>query len=247
MLSAIKAESRKLLTVRSTYGIIIVSLLIVALFAGFGEGFHDTAAALRSPQLLMGESSSAIVFVGLILAFAGLLLTGNEYRYSTIMYTLSSTNRRNKILFAKFLVISIFAIITSIIVAFFSPLCTIVGVHLHGGTIGPQSFDYWSVIWRCVFCGWGYAMLAFILVAILRNQIGAIVTFLLVPLIGENIITAIWKSSGKYLPFTAVQSIAEPNGLGNHTTSVHAMTVVLVYVVVGLLASAVLFARRDAN
>jgi hypothetical protein len=90
-------------------------------------------------------------------------------------------------------------------------------------------------------------MYAFILVTIMRSQVGSIVTFLLVPLIGENIISAIFKSSTKYLPFNAVQSIAVPTHLGNNTTTAHAATTMLVYVAVGLLASVVLFVRRDAN
>ncbi len=90
-------------------------------------------------------------------------------------------------------------------------------------------------------------MYAFILLIVLRNQIGAIVTFLLVPLIGENILSALLKNNTKYLPFNAVQSIADPGSLGNHTTSGHAAVTMLVYVAIGLLVSLVLFTRRDAN
>jgi len=81
----------------------------------------------------------------------------------------------------------------------------------------------------------------------LRNQIGAIVTFLLVPLIGENILMALLKNSGQYLPFTALQSVSAPTTLGNHVTSAHEVLVVLVYVSVGLVVGSVLFIRRDAN
>jgi len=247
MLAALRSEFRKLLSVRSTYFIVGASLLIVAFFAGFIEGVRNNPASLQRPDLLMSESTNAIVFVGLILAFAGLLLVGHEYRYSTIMYTLTSSNRRYKTLVAKLLVVSTFAIVTSLIVTFFSPLCTIIGAHLQGNTVGPQVFNYWSVVWRCVFCGWGYAVYAFLLITILRNQVGAIVTFLLIPLIGENILGQLLKNNMKYLPFNAVQSVASPTGLGNHTTSGHEAIVVLVYVAIGLAISAILFVRRDAN
>ena len=247
MISAIRSELRKLLSVRSTYVIIIICMGIVGLFAGFGDGFRATPQGLQSPGQLMSESFNAIVFVGLILAFAGLLLMGHEYRYNTIMYTLTISNRRFKVLLAKLAVFTLFAVVTSLLMAFFSPLCTIIGAHLHGYKIGPQHFDYWSVIWRCLFVGWGYAMYAFILVTIMRNQVGSIVTYLLVPLIGENILIHIFKSIDKYMPFTMLQSVAAPDSLGNHTTSAHAMTVALVYVVVGLVIGTVLFARRDAN
>jgi ABC-type transport system involved in multi-copper enzyme maturation permease subunit len=247
MLASIKSEVRKLLSVRSTYVIVLISLVLVALFAGFGDGFRAEPMSLQNHNLLMNESANAIVFVGLILAFAGLLLVGHEYRYNTIMYSLTVTNRRLKVLLAKWVVISAFAIVIGLLLSFFSPLCTIVGAHLHGYQIGPQHFDWWSVIWHCAFVGWGYAMYAFILIAIMRTQVGSIVTFLLVPLIGENIIGHIFKSSTNYLPFTMLQAVATPTGLGNHTTSAHAAVVALVYIAVGLVVSAALFLRRDAN
>jgi ABC-2 type transport system permease protein len=247
MLDSLKSEFRKLFTVRSTYAIFFISLLLVALFAGFGDGFRGSAASLQRPDLLMSESSSAIMFVGLILAFAGLLLVGHEYRYITIMYTLTANNRRLKVLLSKFLTISIFAILTGIIVSACSPLFTIIGAHLHGNHLGAQHFDYWSTLWHCAFVGWGYAMYAFILVFIMRNQVGSIVTFLLIPLIGENIISHIFTKSANYMPFTMLQAVATPQHLGNNTTTAHAATVSLVYVVVGLLVAAILFLKRDAN
>lgn len=247
MLSAIKSEFRKLLTVRSTYVNVILCMLIVALFAGYGSGFRGDAASLNQAGYLADQSTSAIVFVGLILAFVGLLLAGHEYRYNTIMYTLTSANRRTKVLFAKFVAISVFATVASLIMIFFSPLCTIIGAHLADKHLGPQTFHVWSVIWPSVFCGWGYAMYAFILLIIMRNQIGAIVTFLLVPLVGESILQQLFKHIGPNLPFTAVQAVAQPTGLGNATTTGHEVMVVGIYVAVGLLVSTILFLKRDAN
>jgi ABC-type transport system involved in multi-copper enzyme maturation permease subunit len=196
---------------------------------------------------LADQASSAAVFVGLILAFVGLLLVGNEYRYNTIMYTLTSVNRRWKVLAAKTLVVSIFAVVTSLIMMFFSPLCAIIGAQIAGHDIGPQVFHVWTVVWTNMFCVWGYAMYALILMLALRNQVGAIVTFLMVPLIGENILMQLFKHIGPNLPFTALQAVAQPNGLGNHTSSGHEALIVLAYVVGGLVISSVLFIRRDAN
>jgi hypothetical protein len=224
MIPAIRSEFRKLLTVRSTYINVIISLAIIALFAGFGSGFRMDATGAHDTGYLMSQSTSAIVFVGMILA-----------------------NRRYKVLVSKFVAITVFAVVISILVAFFSPLCTIIGAHLAGKTLAPQHFDVWSVLWRCIFTGWGYAMFAYILLLTIRNQIGAIVTYLLVPLIGENILMQLFKNIGKSLPFTALQSVSQPTALGNHTTSAHSVMVVLIYIAVGLLVSTVLFIKRDAN
>src|ERR1700730_1752413 len=101
MLASLRSEFRKLLRVRSTYVIVIICLLWVALFAGFGDGFKaKPTALLHAHDLLMNESGSAVMFVGLILAFAGLLLLGHEYRYNTIMYTLTSSPSRLRSLLA---------------------------------------------------------------------------------------------------------------------------------------------------
>jgi ABC-type transport system involved in multi-copper enzyme maturation permease subunit len=247
MMGTIKAEARKLLSTRSTYFIVLACLLITTFFAGFIEGFRGEPKALQVPGLLSGESTSAIVFVGFILAFAGLLLAGHEYRYNTIYYTLTSANRRYKILLAKFFVITIFTAVVALVVTFVSPLCTIVGVHLAGKHIGPQIFDVWSIVWHCLLTSWAYSMYAFILIMLIRNQVGAIVTFLLLPLIGENILMLLLKHNGKYLPFTAAQSIVSPTTMGNHTTSTQAALTALTYIIIGLALSTILFVRRDAN
>ncbi len=247
MIPSIRSEARKLLTARSTYLMLIFSVLIIGLFAGFVEGFRNSQAGLNQSGLLASESTSAIIFVGLVLAFAGLLLFGHEYRYNTIMYTLTSSNSRLKSLFAKVIVVSVFAVVLSLIVTFLSPLFTIIGAQLQGKSVGPQVFDYWSVIWRCVLVGWGYAMYALILVALIRNQIGSIVTFLLMPLLGENILMMLLKQNSKYLPFTSLQSVVQPGMLEPAVNPVHQAAVVVVYVVVGLVVSAILFVRRDAN
>ena len=252
MLGVIRAEFRKLLTTRATYGIIIGCALIIMFLAGFINGFQAQPMSLQNPALLADQSSGAITFVGLILAIAGLLLVGNEYRYSTIMYSLTAANKRYKVLLAKVVAASVFAFVVSLAVTLFSPFCTIVGAWLQGATIGVQQFDYWSIIWRCMFCGWGYAMYALILVAIMRNQIGAIVVFLLTPLIGENILSLWLKQDTKYLPFNALQTVVIPPspdqpGVSVTPTVMHAVLTVLAYVVVGLIVAMALFQKRDAN
>lgn len=247
MISVLKGEFRKLLTVRSTYVIVIICLVLVALFAGFGDGFRGSAQTLQNPGLLMSESVSAIVFVGMVLAFAGLLLFGHEYRYNTIMHTLTINNRRTKVLLAKVVVISVFTLVTSLLMTFWSPLCTIIGAHLHGHHIAAQHFDYWTTIWRCLFVGWGYAMYAFILLAVIRNQVGSIVTYLLIPLIGENILGHIFQNTQQYYPFSSLQAVVQPEAMPVHVTSGHEALITLAYIVGGWIVAWFLFLKRDAN
>lgn len=250
MIPAIKAEFLKLLTVRSTYFTVLAALAIVILFAGFGGGYRIDTQNLHNPATLASESANAILFGGIILALVGLLLFAHEYRYNTILYTLTSSNSRAKSLLAKLVAVTIFAIIVSAALAIFSPFCTIIGIHIANKHLISQTFPVWPVLWRCVFVGWGYAMYAFILTAIIRSQVGSIVTFLLIPLIGEHLIMSIFKNSGKYLPFNNLQSAVNSLLPGGDTTSIsmkHSVTVTCLYIAVGLLISFILFVRRDAN
>src|SRR5580700_1947831 len=111
MISSLKAEFRKLLTVRSTYFIVLIVLAIVALFAGLGDGFKASAQDLSKPGVLAGQSANGILFVGVILALVGLLLLAHEYRYNTILYTITSSNSRAKSLLAKIIAVTVFAML----------------------------------------------------------------------------------------------------------------------------------------
>src|SRR5579875_3621494 len=118
MIASIKAELRKLLTVRSTYFISIIALIIVILVAGWGNGFRADTSSLRSSSFLASQATNAVLFDGILIAIIGLLLLGHEYRYNTILYTLTSSKSRVKSLLAKVIVVSIFALIASAIIAF---------------------------------------------------------------------------------------------------------------------------------
>src|SRR5487761_1482172 len=123
MVSSLKAEFRKLLTVRSTYYIVLVTLAIVVLVAGWGNGVKADTSSLHNAHFLANEATNTVIIGGIILAVVALLIVGHEYRYNTILYTLTSSNSRTKSLLSKFIVVTIFAIVTSTVVIFFAPLC----------------------------------------------------------------------------------------------------------------------------
>src|SRR5579884_3977661 len=116
MINSLKAEFRKLLTVRSTYFIFLISLVIVVLVAGYGNGIRVDANKLHDTGFLATEASSAVVFDGVLLAIAGLLLLAHEYRYNSILYTLTSSNSRVKSLLAKFMTVTVFTLIATTVI-----------------------------------------------------------------------------------------------------------------------------------
>src|ERR1700690_121413 len=98
MRAALKAELRKLLTVRSTYFILIVVLLLEVLFAFYISGWRATATDLHSSGALSSAVTDAVTAVSIFSALVALLLFTHEYRYNTIMYTLTASNSRSRVL-----------------------------------------------------------------------------------------------------------------------------------------------------
>src|ERR1700690_563954 len=101
MVPTLKAEFRKLFTIRSTYGWILLAFVLVGIFSFYGEGFKDSAQLMQHPKLAEGGSlfiagtiTQMASFVGLFGGIIALLLITHEYRYNTITYTLTASNSR---------------------------------------------------------------------------------------------------------------------------------------------------------
>src|SRR5665213_4567341 len=108
MIPALKSEFKKLLTVRSTYLLSLGFLLLVGFLAFYVQGFKNVPTETLSP---IDHAKASLFLAGTITQFAnvisvaggliGLLLLTHEYRYNTIVYTLSASNSRSKVLAAK--------------------------------------------------------------------------------------------------------------------------------------------------
>lgn len=187
---------------------------------------------------------------GLLGALVGVLLVAHEYRYNTIMYTLTSSNSRTKTLLAKLVVVSAFAVLFSLTMGVLSPLLTALGIKLGGHTLVHQSFPIWDVMWRVVFVGWGYAIFGFILAVAIRIQVGAISTMFLWPAMLEPLAGLLLRHNASYLPLNDLSNIAmenDPHVISEMNTVAHPVLLFLGYIVLGLIVVWQLFLRRDAN
>ena len=88
-----------------------------------------------------------------------------------------------------------------------------------------------------------------VLAAIIRQQVGAIAAFFLIPALGEQLLSLLLKDNRIYLPFTALTQVTMPESAGvqNALSPGKAAFVVVLYIVVGWLVAWYLFLRRDAN
>lgn len=249
MMPVLKAEFRKLLSVRSTY-IITILLIAFVIFIGFYvEGWRLTSSdGLLSPTQLSSDVYGALS-LSVFGAIVAILLATHEYRYNTIMYTLTNSNSRSKVLLSKFIVISCYAVVLTAIIAILSPLATALGVQAHGHALVPQVLHYKDLIWRSLFYGWSYGVAGLLLAILLRNQIGAIVALFVLPSAIEPLIGQLLNRNVVYLPFTAqAQVIGQSSPVHGYSISPGKGALVFgIYLLVGWLVAWYLFLKRDAN
>lgn len=244
MMGNLRSEIRKLLTVRSTYVIFGLCLVLEGIFAFYGSGLKAKPADLQNPHYLANQATSAITILGVLIALVGVLLVTHEYRYNTILHTLTASKNRTRVIIAKIATISLFAVIASAVLALLSPLLTDIGIHVKGLELVSQSMPYGDILWRSVYTGWGFSMLALLLAVIIRSQPGAIAALFLIPGTVEQLLGLLLKDKQVYLPFDSLGAVIEHN---DHLSYGHAALVALAYIAVGWLIAWALFLRRDAN
>ena len=244
MLSSIKSELRKLLTIRSTYIIFACMLVLIAFFAFYAQGIAAVPEDAARSTYLDSIIRNAANLVFTISTFITILMVTHEYRYNTIMYTLTSSKSRAQSLFAKLVVATGLALVLTTFFCILAPLLSILGASIGGHEIGPQTLYFKDLIWQCLFSGWGIMTLGFVLAVIIRSQIGAIIMFLMLPTTVESLLSLLLKDNAKYLPFNAISSVS--SGFGSLTPG-KAAIVSLIYLAVGLAVSFGLFIKRDAN
>jgi len=185
-------------------------------------------------------------------AIVAILLMTHEYRYNTIMYTLTSSNSRTKVLIAKFITVSVYALFLAVLIAVLAPSMAYLGIHLHGYKLVPQTLSYGNLAWRSLFYGWGYGMAGLLLAILTRNQVASIVALFVIPGVAEQLLGLLLKHSTVYLPFSSLNQVIRAGSDRIDPTSSNlspgkAAGVYCIYLVIGWIVAWILFTKRDAN
>lgn len=250
MQHALKAEFRKLFTVRSTYILLALSLALIILFAFFFEGYKGNTGSPASTlqpdalhEIVANGVGLGVIFVSII----AILFMAHEYRYNTIMYTLTANVHRTKALFAKLITISLFSVIYGMAAAIIALGSYKLGLSLRDATLPPQDFNALAELGKIAFYCAGYALIGMLIATITRSVIVAIATILIFPTTIEPLLGILLKENVKYLPFTALDSTVGASIAQNTLQPGSAMLVSLGYLAVALAVTWLLFVRRDAN
>ncbi len=255
MAPTLKAEFKKLLTVRSTYFISIIMLLLISFVAFYAIGYKASPTDLVSPLFLVSTIGGIAAGIAPAAGIVALLLLAHEYRYNTIVYTLTAANKRSKVLLSKICVSMVFVLVYTIVVVAIALALVGIGVAATGHHLPHQDINYLTFFGKSIFYTEAYALAALLFITLIRNQIGAIALLLLMPGTIETLLSLLLKRNSIYLPFTALTQVIKAPLADTqsrklvdvgHLSPVKGGAVFLAYLIVGWIVAWYLFLKRDA-
>lgn len=270
MVPALKAELKKLFTVRSTYLFILLALVIVGIYAFYGEGFKDSASFIQTLHHKRGGPFEGAIgglfiagtiqqmghFISLFGGIVALLLITHEYRYNTITYTLTASNSRTKSLLAKLLAIISFVSVYAVLLTAYGLGMIYLGLHFSHNILPHQNISYLTYIGKTLFHAEGYALAAMFFGALIRNQVGAFAALLIIPSAVEGLLSLILRHDSVYLPFMSLDQVIQPGSVTppgvneaatGYLSPAKGVLVFSLYLVIGWAVGWYLFIKRDAT
>lgn len=269
MRRALAYEWTRIRTLRSTWwltglafvlGVGISTLFSWALLDDFRKGGVpisdvDGLGAIVTTQLAAsGAIPSVLCFV---LAIIGIFSWGHEYRHGMIRASLTALTSRPALWTAKFLVVGAWVAVTALVTLVVSGL---VGTLFLSDYITVLNAETWQVIGRQVLYGVILTWLAMAFTSITRSQAFALTSVFLWPFLIENLFGVFFRLVPnlrddvellRFRPFNAGARLVDVLGDPTSTFSdpLSATGGLIIFgglTLVGLVASFVLFTRRDA-
>ena len=245
MFGVLKSEFTKILTLRSTY-IVVGVMIVLAILAGI------VAAAIAAPNVTARIPISSLVFQNAIygvlslttgiFAIVASLIILNEYRHNTIAYTFTASRSRYTVFAAKVIAALGYALAVTLVLALFAVLAATITLAASGVAVTTQKLEIGALILHLGLYVSFYTLVGLFLGFILRNIIIVIVIVFALPIV-ENLAGILLKDGAQYLPFRTFGALANT---GEAAASASVAAVAFVYLL-GLAALAVvLFKKRDA-
>jgi ABC-2 type transport system permease protein len=196
-----KAEMLKVRSTRTTLGLLLGMTALILLFALLTGLLSDVSglATKEDQRQLLSLGSLA----GLFSALAGVLLVTSEYRYGTIRPTFLFTPRRERVLSAKLAAGLLAGIAFGVVgegVGFAIGYLILdargISFALGGGDVALLVLGTLAstALWGAMGVGLG---------AILRNQVGAVITLLAWGFIVDNLLFGLVPAVGRFTPTRA--------------------------------------------
>lgn len=250
MTGSLRYEWVRISTVRSTWVLVALAIVLPAGFAVFLTWLISAALGPASGDPQGGPTGGITVFVPLVAALLctiGAAAFGQEYRHGLIRITLSTFPRRTPVFLAKAVMVAAFTVVAAAAAIVAVVLGEALGGVIGGGGLQWDDAAVSGMGLRCLIYIVLFVLIAFALTALTRNQpLGIIVPILLATVV-EGIISVIaqvndWAWMTWVLPFTG--AMAGVTGEGPEAWG-HLGVLALWFLVLAVPAW-LLFEKRDA-
>ena len=253
MKNTLKSEFRKLFTLRSTYLVTLIGILLVLLLAGYGEGYKNGSSAT---SLTLNNSLIVIAnFASLFAVIVAILAIAHEYRYNTVINTLVNSNSRTKVLFSKIIAVITYCILLTFILCATALGSISLGANLAGHPLPNQEIDYLLFMAKAAFFVTGTALFGMLFATLIRNVVAAFAIFFILPNAIETIANLLIKEKSVYMPFSALNEVVvtvPPDLTGTpfvygDLSPLQGALIFLAYLIPLWIIAWLIFLRRDAT
>ena len=245
MFGVLKSEFTKILTLRSTY-IVVGVMVLLAILAGIAmAAIAASSVTDRVPVSSMVFHNSINAVLGLtigIFAIVSSLFILNEYRHNTIAYTLTASRSRLTVFLAKVITAIVYGLVVAIVLSLCAVLAATITLAANGVPITAQKLEIGALILHLGLYISFYVLVGLFLGFILRNIIVVIVIVFALPVV-ENMASFLLKEGAQYLPFRTFGALVNT---GEDAASASVVITAFAYLL-GLAALAIVFfLKRDA-
>jgi ABC-2 type transport system permease protein len=244
MIAQTRAELLKVRSTRTTIGLMLGMVALILLFTLLtGLLTHADALSTRENQRQLLSLSN---LAGVFSALAGVLLVTSEYRYGTIRPTILFNPARSKVVAAKVTAGALAGIAFGVLGEAIGWAIGYAILSGRGITVVLDSGDVLLLVlgglsgvalWGAIGAGLG---------AIIRNQVGAVITLLAWGFVVDNLLFGLVPSLGRFTPTRALDALV---GLTTqHLLSPGAGAIILIAWTAALAAIGLaLTTRRDID
>lgn len=251
MRSLLHAELLKLRSTRTTAGLLLATLGLVALTVGSEvptAGATEEWLSLDDPGLLADVVATSFGVPQVLMVLYGTLAFTQEFRYGTITSTYLGEPRRSRVLVAKWVSLVLLSVVTTIVTLAVSVPFGSILIASRGGdvTLGAH---FWGIVVVGFVVMAAYGVIGVAIGALVRNQVAAVVGVVVWMTAVEFTVVPTFPEVGRWTPLGATMSlfrIGPSMGLDEQLLAVSTAGLVLL----GYTAAAVALAlqitpRRD--
>jgi ABC-2 type transport system permease protein len=245
MLSMLRSEYRKIVTIRTSWVLLITGpLLVVAGISGviLNGDLRDPVAATSALSHTGIAALTSLIF--------GILGTAGEYRHGTITDTYLSFPRRQRVLTAKLTVYALAGLVYGVASAVTALAMSLIGWSARGYSFPVGRASTWGILGGGILVNVAFAVLGAGLGALVRNVVVAITAALAWIAVVETIMGQLIGSSlSRWLPFASSESLdgVRLSGPGGVLPAWGGATLLIVYAALFATAAYLLTLGRDVT